>query len=326
MAAVNSNGFPPGFAAYYTNFSWADDVEDSAPATTLIVAKQQQQEQFCCTRHYGNRRPNVTSVLQGRNPHLAPRNEELPSAQLGTSPRAVETGQLQRAIMIKTPIPRRCCQRAAHDGRPPLDVTRHLRFTPDLKESDHQRPTPLGTPSGSQETGTIGRHLHLGVASNGKNTRKDKWVVSCRNQTSSKRLCTLRGILIHDGKQHTVHNSNKSCCRPVIQPTNSVYYRAPSTDNPTELRHSTLIKWRGRNDERLARETMNGVHDSIECRYCRRVIKRIGLANMLSVMGQAVRRSPLSDGCSAIQPVPTYSKTMARYGEGQKLVAMWEKM
>ncbi|KAK3626182.1 hypothetical protein LTR56_019970 [Elasticomyces elasticus] len=294
--------------------------------TTFTVAKQQQQQQFCCNRHYGDRRPDVTSVLQGRNPHLAPQEDEPSRIQLGTSPRAAETGQLQRAVIIKTPIPRRCCQSATHDGRRPLDITRLLKFTPDLKESDHQRSTPLGTPSGSHETGTIGRHLHLGVASNGKNTRKDKWVVSCRNQTPNKRLCTLRGILMHDGKQHTVHNSDNSCCRPVIQPTNSVCYRAPSTDNPTELRHAALIKWGGRNAEKLARETMKGVHDSTECRYCRRAVKRNGLAHILTVMNQAVKRSPLSDGCSAIQPVATYIKTMARYGEGQKLVAMWETM
>ncbi|KAK5695717.1 hypothetical protein LTR17_024441 [Elasticomyces elasticus] len=329
MAAVNSNpnGFPPGFAAYYTSFSWADDVEDSTPAATFTVAKQQQQQQqFCCNRHYGDRRPDVTSVLQGRNPHLAPQEDEPSRIQLGTSPRAAETGQLQRAVIIKTPIPRRCCQSATHDGRRPLDITRLLEFTPDLKESDHQRSTPLGTPSGSHETGTIGRHLHLGVASNGKNTRKDKWVVSCRNQTPNKRLCTLRGILMHDGKQHTVHNSDNSCCRPVIQPTNSVCYWAPSTDNPTELRHAALIKWGGRNAEKLARETMKGVHDSTECRYCRRAVKRNGLAHILTVMNQAIKRSPLSDGCSAIQPVATYFNTMARYGEGQKLVAMWETM
>ncbi|KAK0889806.1 hypothetical protein LTR02_015174 [Friedmanniomyces endolithicus] len=215
--------------------------------------------------------------------------------------------------------PPECCMK--HKYAKPLNITRTLKsHNAYLRAKECAHTVGRGTLSGSGERGSISSDLHSGTpTSKVTDSFADQRVLQIRALEPHKRLEALREVLIDEvnGQRKLLQKKRKPVVPPgTDKPTRPLFAYVP---NPLESRHIAL---EAKNDwyfALLTREIMNGLHDSTQCRECRKTVTRAGIKNILGSIKQDVKQSGLSKGRGAIQPIAGYSTKMIPYGTGERL-------
>ncbi|KAK0942892.1 hypothetical protein LTR29_005633 [Friedmanniomyces endolithicus] len=250
--------------------------------------------------------PVGRKVIEPTPVSSAPNSEPIPLNTTPVDPKPVGP----------TPV---CC--TTHNHAKPLKITRMLKcYNKNLKAKDRARTVGRGTPPGTGEEGSISSDLHSGIpTSKVTDSAADRRVLQIRALKPRQRLQELREVLNDEVDRQLEYQPKKP--KPVIQPGTYEYLEPVFTyvPNPLESRHIALEMKSYWFFDLLTREIMTGIHNSTQCRECRRTVARVGARAILRAINQDIKQSGLSKGRRAIQPVADYSLKMVRYGTGQRL-------